>query len=105
MYTFLFMKHQQCYREYCLAYKRLISSQNPQHLSEYHEAHNNYVQQLHATNGMIKLYHGDILPRLLEELQECYLDTSHMIASSVQVSTDLLSIKVGHSLLQCHSHS
>ena len=55
----------QCYRDYCLAYKKFASSKNPVHLQEYYSTHNDYVQQLHATNGMLKLYQTEILPRLL----------------------------------------
>ena len=30
------------------------------------EAHNNYVQQLHAANGMIDQYYKETLPQLLQ---------------------------------------
>ena len=30
------------------------------------EAHNNYVQQLHAANGMIDQYYRETLPELLQ---------------------------------------
>ena len=30
------------------------------------EAHNNYVQQLHAANGMVDQYYKDTLPQLLQ---------------------------------------
>ena len=30
------------------------------------EAHNNYVQQLHAANGMIDQYYRETLPQLLQ---------------------------------------
>lgn len=84
----------QCYQDYCLAYKKFLSTQSQVHLQEYYDAHNNYVQQLHATNGMIKLYQLEILPRLLEEVQESYLETSSTIASSIQSSSEMLAAKV-----------
>jgi len=35
-------------------------------LSNYLDAHNAYVQQLHATNGMLDQYHKETLPQLLQ---------------------------------------
>ena len=92
----------QCYQDYCVAYKKFLSTQSQAHLQDYYDAHNSYVQQLHATNGMIKLYQIEILPRLLEEIQESYLETSATIASSIQASTEMLASKVSASTL-CES--
>ena len=33
------------------------------------EAHNNYVQQLHAANGMVDQYYKETLPQLLQVIQ------------------------------------
>ena len=33
------------------------------------EAHNNYVQQLHAANGMVDQYYKETLPQLLQVRQ------------------------------------
>jgi hypothetical protein len=35
-------------------------------LSSYFDAHNVYVQQLQATNGMLDQYHQETLPQLLQ---------------------------------------
>lgn len=35
-------------------------------LSSYFDAHNAYVQQLQATNGMLDQYHQETLPQLLQ---------------------------------------
>lgn len=35
-------------------------------LSSYFDAHNAYVQQLQATNGMLDQYHHETLPQLLQ---------------------------------------
>jgi hypothetical protein len=35
-------------------------------LSSYFDAHNAYVQQLQATNGMLDQYHHESLPQLLQ---------------------------------------
>ena len=77
-----------------MAYKKFVSTGSQAHLQEYYEAHNNYVQQLQATNSMIKLYQIEIVPRLLEEIQESYLDTSATIASSIHSSIEMLATKV-----------
>lgn len=61
----------QCYKDYCNAYKKFATTKSQQHLADYYEAHNSYVQQLHATNGMLKLYQIEILPSLLEVSIRC----------------------------------
>jgi hypothetical protein len=43
---------------------------------------------------MIKLYQIEIVPRLLEEIQESYLETSATIASSIHSSIEMLATKV-----------
>ncbi|KAH8407449.1 hypothetical protein KR222_001353, partial [Zaprionus bogoriensis] len=60
--------------------------QNPsQHsLTEYIDAHNAYVQQLHATNGMLEAYHGDTLPQLMQELEEIHNDLCNIVSDSLQ---------------------
>ncbi|OQR76926.1 hypothetical protein BIW11_07460 [Tropilaelaps mercedesae] len=59
-----------CYDDYSIAYAAFAQSRSPQRLAEYYDAHNLYVQQLHATNGMIEQYYSVTLPKLLEELED-----------------------------------
>lgn len=46
---------------------------------------------------MIKLYQVELLPKLLEEIQSSYLETSGTLASAVQVSTEFIAAKVSDS--------
>ena len=87
----------QLYQEYCASYQNFLAIGSQTSLSQYYDAHNNYVQQLHATNGMIKLYQVELLPKLLEEIQSSYLETSSTLASAVQVSTEFIAGKVSDS--------
>ncbi|BFG03290.1 uncharacterized protein DMAD_02585 [Drosophila madeirensis] len=69
--------------------------QNPsQHsLTEYIDAHNAYVQQLHATNGMLEAYHGDTLPHLMQELEEIHNDLSGIVSDSLLQGADVIASK------------
>ena len=60
----------QCHEDYSLAYVAFAQTRSPQKLAEFYDAHNMYVQQLHATNGMIDQYYTVTLPKLLEELED-----------------------------------
>ncbi|XP_022649695.1 uncharacterized protein LOC111245510 isoform X3 [Varroa destructor] len=83
-----------CHDNYSIAYAAFAQSRSPQKLAEYYDAHNLYVQQLHATNGMIEQYYSVTLPKLLEELEEVYCDLSNTISSSILSATELLACKV-----------
>ncbi|XP_074593516.1 uncharacterized protein LOC141849193 isoform X2 [Brevipalpus obovatus] len=82
-----------CKQDYCASYTKLITQHSEANLNEYHEAHNSYVQQLHAFNGMMKLYQSEILPSLLEELQEVYLDINDILSGSVRDASDFMCAK------------
>ena len=60
------------------------------------EAHNNYVQQLHAANGMVDQYYSTTLPQLLQELDDVYQDVSAVVAETIVQGADVISMKVGH---------
>ncbi|CAL4117984.1 unnamed protein product, partial [Meganyctiphanes norvegica] len=55
-----------CRREYNEAYVAHSRTQSNASLAAYFDAHNAYVQQLHATNGMLTEYHHTSLPSLME---------------------------------------
>ncbi|TDG51781.1 hypothetical protein AWZ03_001841 [Drosophila navojoa] len=80
-----------------LDYKQchLAHRQNPsQHsLTEYIDAHNAYVQQLHATNGMLEAYHCDTLPQLMQELEEIHNDLCNIVSDSLQQGADVIAAK------------
>ncbi|KAH8253665.1 hypothetical protein KR032_006396 [Drosophila birchii] len=69
--------------------------QNPsQHsLTEYIDAHNAYVQQLHATNGMLEAYHCDTLPQQMQELEEIHNDLCGIVSDSLLQGADVIAGK------------
>ncbi|ALC41384.1 CG43729, partial [Drosophila busckii] len=80
------LDYKQCY---------VAHRQNPsQHsLTEYIDAHNAYVQQLHATNGMLEAYHGDTLPQLMQELEEIHNDLCNIVSESLLQGADVIASK------------
>ena len=56
--------------------------------------HNNYVQQLHAANGMVDQYYSTTLPQLLQELDDVYHDVSAVVAETIINGADVISVKV-----------
>ena len=56
----------QCHNEYCMAFDYHAQHNNVESATALSEAHNNYVQQLHAANGMIDQYYKETLPQLLQ---------------------------------------
>ncbi|XP_015786391.1 uncharacterized protein LOC107363641 isoform X6 [Tetranychus urticae] len=80
--------------DYVAAYDNFCVEQTDANLITYYDAHNNYVHQLHAFNGMLKLYVGDVLPSLYEELQEAYLDVSDILACSIHSAAEFLTNKI-----------
>lgn len=56
----------QCRQEYKSAYLSYLTTPTTNSLSEYFNSHNAYVQQLHATNGMMDEFGKETLPQLLQ---------------------------------------
>ena len=56
----------QCHDDYCMAFDFHTQHNNAASATALTEAHNNYVQQLHAANGMIDQYYRETLPELLQ---------------------------------------
>ncbi|XP_042901409.2 guanine nucleotide exchange factor VAV2 isoform X2 [Parasteatoda tepidariorum] len=79
-----------CHQDYTEAYNNLISHRSHTKLAEYYDMHNAYVQQLHAANGMLEYYHKETLPKLLEELEDVYIDLSDTISGSILSAADML---------------
>ncbi|KAG9510892.1 SH3 and cysteine-rich domain-containing protein [Fragariocoptes setiger] len=80
------------YQDYVDAFERALTDP-AQYMSEYIAAHNVYVHQMRATNGMIQAYQTRALPKLLEELEECQLEVNQCITSSVQEASDFFALK------------
>ena len=58
------------------------------------EAHNNYVQQLHAANGMVDHYYSTTLPQLLQELDDVYHDVAEVVLDSLSEGSKKITEKV-----------
>ncbi|XP_050536382.1 uncharacterized protein LOC126902806 isoform X10 [Daktulosphaira vitifoliae] len=73
-----------CRDDYKRAFLAQLSSPNSSaSLSSYLDAHNAYVTQLHATNGMVDQYNQFVLPQLLQELEEVYSDLCLTLSDAV----------------------
>ncbi|XP_063929402.1 uncharacterized protein LOC135141810 isoform X7 [Zophobas morio] len=72
-----------CRQEYKNAYLSYLSGPTTESLSSYFNTHNAYVQQLHATNGMLEEYGKETLPSLLQELEEIYTDLCAAVSEAV----------------------
>ncbi|XP_065351584.1 uncharacterized protein Stacl isoform X20 [Cloeon dipterum] len=82
-----------CRQDYKAAFLAYMSSPSNAGLASYFDAHNAYVQQLHATNGMLEEYSQQILPQLLQELEEVYSDLCTMLAESVLQGAEIISAR------------
>ncbi|XP_054275367.1 uncharacterized protein LOC128994676 isoform X10 [Macrosteles quadrilineatus] len=69
----------------------MASPSNTATLAAYLDAHNNYVTQLHATNGMVDTYSQETLPLLLQELEEVYSDLCTTLSDSLQQGAEVIS--------------
>uniref|UniRef100_A0A8D8VID2 SH3 and cysteine-rich domain-containing protein 3 n=1 Tax=Cacopsylla melanoneura TaxID=428564 RepID=A0A8D8VID2_9HEMI len=79
-------------QDYKNAYMAHLSApNNTAALANYIDAHNNYVTQLHATNAMVDQYSHDVLPSLLQELDEVYSDLCTTLSDSVQQGSEVIS--------------
>ena len=56
----------QCHKVYSDAYRSHVSSPSNATLAAYFDAHNAYVQQLHAANAMVGEFNGSTQPQLLQ---------------------------------------
>uniref|UniRef100_A0A336MTD3 CSON004880 protein n=1 Tax=Culicoides sonorensis TaxID=179676 RepID=A0A336MTD3_CULSO len=86
-------KLSKCRIDYKQSYS--VHRQNPtQHsLQQYVDAHNAYVQQLHATNAMLEAYHCETVPQLLLELEQIYDDLCNIMSETVLQGAEAISAK------------
>ncbi len=59
----------QCHNDYSAAFDAHLAQKSPSTAAVVMEAHNTYVQQLKAANGMIDQYYKETLPQLLQVRQ------------------------------------
>jgi len=82
--------------EYRGSWTRHVEQQSPASLANYLERHNSYVQDIHATNGMIDQYYVESLPHLLQELDDVYHDVSGVVAESLTEGANTMAQKTGN---------
>ncbi|XP_071050327.1 guanine nucleotide exchange factor VAV2 isoform X9 [Onthophagus taurus] len=82
-----------CRQDYKNAYLSYLTTPTTDSLSAYFNTHNAYIQQLHATNGMLEEYGKETLPQLLQELEEIYSDLCSTVADSVLQGAEVLSTR------------
>ncbi|XP_060529110.1 uncharacterized protein LOC132703706 isoform X4 [Cylas formicarius] len=80
-----------CRQEYKNAYLCYLANPTTDSLSAYFNAHNTYVQQLHATNGMMEEFGKETLPSLLQELEEIYTDLCSTVTDAVIQGAEVVS--------------
>lgn len=66
MIQMFFWCYLQCHDEYAAAYAAHLAQRSAASAAHVLEAHNTYVQQLRAANGMIDHYYRETLPQLLQ---------------------------------------
>ncbi|KAH8297036.1 hypothetical protein KR044_003875 [Drosophila immigrans] len=86
-------KLSKCRLDYKQCHMAHRQSPSQHSLTEYIDAHNAYVQQLHATNGMLEAYHCDTLPQLMQELEEIHNDLCKIVSDSLQQGADVIAAK------------
>ncbi|VEN64201.1 unnamed protein product, partial [Callosobruchus maculatus] len=82
-----------CRQEYKNAYLSYLSAPSTESLSAYFNAHNAYVQQLHATNGMMEEFGKNSLPSLLQEIEEIYTDLCSTVTEAVLQGAEVVSTR------------
>ncbi|XP_026812794.1 protein vav isoform X7 [Rhopalosiphum maidis] len=84
-------KLSKCREDYKRSFLAQLSSPNSSaSLSLYLDAHNAYVTQLHATNGMFDQYNQYVLPQLLQELEDVYSDLCMSLSDAVLQGSDVI---------------
>ena len=76
-----------------MAFEAHATHGNPASYSNLVESHNNYVQQLHAANGMVDQYYSGTLPLLLQELDDVYHDVGAVVAETLIQGSEVMSVK------------
>ncbi|XP_049866511.1 uncharacterized protein LOC126367150 isoform X1 [Pectinophora gossypiella] len=80
-------------QEYRLAFLNYCNTPSPAALATYYDSHNNYVQQLTATNAMLDQYHKHTLPTILQELEEILTDVTTAVSEAICHEGEIISEK------------
>ncbi|XP_045485684.1 uncharacterized protein LOC110999062 isoform X2 [Pieris rapae] len=90
-------------QEYRTAFLNYCDNASPVNLATYYDSHNNYVQQLTATNAMIEQYHNHTLPTILQELEEILTDATTAVSDAICQEGEIISEKCNHQLRRYES--
>ncbi|CAK1553730.1 unnamed protein product [Leptosia nina] len=90
-------------QEYRAAFLNYCDNSSPVNLATYYDSHNNYVQQLTATNAMIEQYHKHTLPTILQELEEILTDVTTAVSDAICQEGEIISEKCNHQLRRYES--
>ncbi|XP_072381378.1 uncharacterized protein Stacl isoform X6 [Diabrotica undecimpunctata] len=90
-----------CRQEYKSAYLAYLAAPSTESLSAYFNTHNAYIQQLHATNGMMDEFGKSTLPSLLQELEDIYVDLCSTVTDAVLQGAEVVS---NRSMEQCRRY-
>ncbi|CAG9115913.1 unnamed protein product [Plutella xylostella] len=80
--------------EYRAAFLTYSNSPSPTALAAYYDSHNNYVQQLTATNAMLEQYYKHTLPTILQELEEVLTDVTTAVSDAITQKGEIMTDKV-----------
>ncbi|XP_014363595.2 uncharacterized protein LOC106714961 isoform X2 [Papilio machaon] len=90
-------------QEYRAAFLNYCNNQNTAALAAYYDSHNNYVQQLTATNAMIDQYHKHTLPTILQELEEILTDVTAAVSEAIYQGGEIITDKCTNQLRRYES--
>ncbi|XP_034239679.1 uncharacterized protein LOC117644382 isoform X3 [Thrips palmi] len=78
-------------QDYKNAYMSYMASPNTAALASYFDAHNAYVTQLHATNGILEHFGTETLPTLMQELEDIYSDLCATMTDAALQGAEVIS--------------
>ncbi|XP_052120041.1 uncharacterized protein LOC113205947 isoform X10 [Frankliniella occidentalis] len=78
-------------QDYKNAYMSYMASPNTAALATYFDAHNAYVTQLHATNGILEHFGTETLPTLMQELEDIYSDLCATLTDAALQGAEVIS--------------
>ncbi|XP_045446169.1 uncharacterized protein LOC123654298 [Melitaea cinxia] len=90
-------------QDYRTAFLNYCNNSNPTNLATYYDSHNNYVQQLTATNAMIEQYHKHTLPTILQELEEILTDVTTAVSDAICQEGEIITDKSNNQLRRYES--
>ncbi|XP_046960124.1 uncharacterized protein LOC124530166 isoform X7 [Vanessa cardui] len=90
-------------QDYRTAFLNYCNNSNPVNLATYYDSHNNYVQQLTATNAMIEQYHKHTLPTILQELEEILTDVTTAVSDAICQEGEIMTDKSNNQLRRYES--